>query len=91
MTKVFKYKLEPDKETMQLPTGARLISVIEQHGNIVVYAMVNESAEGVEDYEFKVAGTGNGLGTEDIEEYTFLGTVGMDGNTFVFHIFYRRV
>jgi hypothetical protein len=46
MKKIFKYKLEAvDEQILELPRGSKILSVEEQNGDIVLYALVDSDAE----------------------------------------------
>jgi hypothetical protein len=90
MKAIYKYKLNPKDNILELPAASKILSVTTQKSDIVVYAVVdNEETEKVK-YDFRVFGTGCGIDI-NIYEYEFLGTVTMMEDTFVFHVFYKRI
>lgn len=91
MLTIYKYQIAPKTANLlELPKGAKVLSVQEQHAGINVYALVDNEQEQMETFEVLVYGTGHRV-TERIEGYTFLGTVSMYGGDLVFHIFYQKV
>jgi len=92
MDRVFKYKLNlADRQTLQLPRASSILSVMEQHNNIVLYALVDdENAEhnDVEAVELFIVGTGQPFMYADESE--FIGSVSTYDGDLVWHIF-RRV
>ncbi len=92
--KIFKYPLEiTDDQTIKLPHGARILSVMNQHDNIVLYALVNDKEKKIESVSTRIVGTGH-----DIDffipaagfggGYKFLGTVSLYDGKLMFHVFY---
>ena len=90
MKKIFKYPLKNfDKQGIKIPAPARLLSVMEQDGNLVLYAVV----EDVPNWEYEtlnvfIRGTGHPMG--DAENADYLGTVSTEMGL-VWHIFYTRL
>jgi hypothetical protein len=94
--KIFKYPIEAtDKSVLRLPAGARILSVINQGGEIVLYAMVpypTDFPEVYTEYDIRVVGTGHDIefSTSDGLDFQFIGTVPLYKGTLIFHIFYRK-
>jgi hypothetical protein len=86
MKKIFKYILDGDPLT--LPAGSKVISVKNQHDNIVLYAIVDTDINDKMIYSIFITGTGQEIG-KDLTDYTFLGTVSLLGGEFMFHVFYK--
>lgn len=83
-SRIYKYPLEmKDKQVLMLPPGCRILSVINQGGNMVLYALVD-----IENYKYAVniyiVGTGNPVPPE-IDEAAFVATV--QQGQFVWHVF----
>ena len=77
--KIWKYVLETDVNRLEMPKGARVLCVHEQHGRVFLWALVDETAE-VEEREFEIFGTGQeGVCGE------YIGTAYTRG--FVWHVF----
>ena len=90
MKKIFKYILEiTDEQELILPMDSKILSVKEQYGDIVVYALVNTSIKGIEGYSFIIHGTGHNT-IENIDNYIFLGTVKLKEGALMFHVFYDQ-
>lgn len=87
MKKIFKYNISPATctNTILLPEGAQVLSVEEQYGEIVLYALVDPGAP-TNLVPFRLFGTGHSI-AEDISEHTFVGTVKLMSGTLMFHIF----
>lgn len=91
MQRIFKYGIElVDRQTLCLPRGAEILSVINQRNNIRMYALVDdENADhgDLEDVEIFVVETGRPFMYAD--ESVFVGSVSMHNGKFVWHIFRR--
>lgn len=88
MKRMFKYELTiVDEQTIDLPVSAKFLSVVEQHGEVVLYALVDdeETAKRIEERRIRIVGTGHPF--PDYEECEYLGTVLQHGGTLVWHIF----
>lgn len=88
MLTVFKYNLEiTDHQVIKLPNQAKIISVKEQAGNLVLYAFVNPNNILV-DKDIHIIGTGNPT-DEWLYDLKFIDTVEMNysGSGLVWHVF----
>lgn len=84
MRMVYKFKLEfTDKQEVLMPSGAEVVHVSEQYGNLCLWALCDPVAEKVKRV-FRIAGTGNGFVPDGSKH---LGTVIMAGGAFVWHVF----
>jgi len=89
MKRIFKYPLEvEDHQILEIPSN-RLLSVQEQNGEVVVYAMVDTVKPPIK-YEFAINGTGNPVNF-DADNFNFLGTVKLYNGSIMFHVFYREL
>jgi len=89
MKRIFKYPIQvTDHTRLTLPRGARILSVMNQREEIVLYALVEDSAYQNEAWEIEVRGTGHDA--SGLTDHTFLGTVEMH-QVLMFHVFVRRV
>lgn len=89
--RIFKYALKiQDEQTLELPVGSQILSVAEQRGKMVVYALVAVTDENMSKMKVKILikGTGHVI-SENISEFKFLGTVKLMGGDLMFHVFYR--
>ena len=88
--KIFKYPLVQDPDRLhyvEMPAGAKMLHVGEQHGELYVWAMVNPNSTAV-NYKFFVLGTGEDIGHLEMR-CGFLGSVQMS-NGLVWHVFYKE-
>jgi hypothetical protein len=90
MKRIFKYQLEiKDEQTLELPVGSKILSVVNIGEKIYVYAIVNTEQKTNETYLIVIHGTGHIVGETD--DYTFLGTVIVFNGKLIWHIFYKRL
>ncbi len=87
--KIYKYVLKSvDEQTINLPQGYQILSVMNQFDKIVLYALVSDNKKYTEDVSIKIVET-----VHDIDfntaEYKFLGTVSIYNGELMFHVFYR--
>lgn len=86
MKTIYKYKINPFKDEHPLPSGAQILSVGEQNGQIHLWALVDtENKE--EDYYFEVIGTGWEIEPPKGGQRKFIGTVFI--GDYVWHVFQR--
>lgn len=80
---VWKYALPKVMNDVEMPAGATVLAVAEQHNEICLWAKVDPAAEKVK-RTFQVVGTGHAEldGTE-----TYLGSAQISNGNFVFHVF----
>lgn len=89
---VYKYVLEAtETQTITVPS-TRILSVMAQQDNIVVFAVVEPDSTEQHTFEFGVVGTGHLISFDSVN-FEFLGTVSLqdEGADLVFHVFYREV
>jgi len=83
--KIYKYTIEAaDSFTVDMPSGAQVLSVGVQHGQPRLWALVNPKND-LTPHRFYVRGTGHDAHGMDTE--LFVGTFQMDGGVLVFHVF----
>ncbi len=83
---IWKWPLEvTDLQQVQMPRGAKVLSVQMQYGRPKVWALVDER-EPQEPRSFATFGTGNPL-PPDGHYGRFLGTYQFHGGNLVFHVF----
>lgn len=86
MLTIWKYELGlQDHQTLQLPEGAQLLHVGNQHGALCLWALVDPDAK-VIDRRIYVVGTGHKLPTA-CKLARYIGTAMMLGGTLVWHVF----
>jgi len=85
---IYKYPLElkPDAQEIELPMGAKILSVANQREQICVWAHVNPDVKETQTFQFKIFGTGHPC--ELPANAQFLGTVLIAGGSFIWHIFF---
>ncbi len=82
---IFKYPIEvKDRFYVDMPAGARILSVQVQHNIPQIWAVVDVLMPKVE-RAFWVRGTGHELGIAAAGK--FVGTFQLDGGSLVFHLF----
>ena len=90
MQKIYKYALDiVDKQIIDIISPAIPLSVEEQEGNIVIYALVDNNSDSTIPVEVLVIGTGNDI-LQDLSAYKFIGTVKMAGRSLMWHIFVKH-
>jgi hypothetical protein len=86
MKTIHKYTLAiTDKQTIQMPVGAGILTVQNQNESLCMWAQVDDQPHRVESRAFAVIGTGH-----EMREYNslgYLGTVQFQGGALVFHVF----
>lgn len=94
---IFKYTLNPMQITkdgsihLAIPRPAKILSVAEQHGEMVLYALVNPDASEDLCRRVWVLGTGHDLPNDLVQQYEggtafIVGTVKLEEGTLMFHI-----
>lgn len=81
---IYKYTITiAEKQTINMPTSAHVLSVQVQQGMICIWAVVSPSSlEG--ETEIYMYGTGH---TMESNRKSFIGTVQLDKGELVFHVF----
>lgn len=87
---IFKYNLENiDQQTIVIPFPARVLSVVEQNNDIVLYSIVDDEKDvPTIPVDILIKGTGDVV-ENNIGLYTFLGTVKLFDGKEIWHVFYR--
>lgn len=82
---IYKYHINTaERDLLNLPIGAEILSVQVQNGRIYLWALVDEMAR-LEPRLFAVYGTGNKMPNARRDVGKFLATLQLDG--FVWHVF----
>lgn len=85
MRTIWKYSLNEEVETLNIPIGYKILSVINQNNVPTLYCLVNPDNETI---ETEIVTVGTGMIVEDWYEYIeFLGTVATYDGMFVWHVF----
>ena len=86
MNSVFKYTIPvEDCFSLDLPKGAKILTVQEQHGEPQLWALVNKNKPN-EKRNFRLAGTGHPI-KESPETMDYIGTFQLAGGGFIGHVF----
>jgi hypothetical protein len=85
MIAVYKYPLLNPQSAVDLPLGAEVLHVAEQHGQVQMWAKVNTKAP-AEMRIFQIFGTGHEI-PNDGKERAFVSTFFVKDGLFVFHVF----
>lgn len=86
--KIWKYPvpLNADEFTVAMPVGARVLDVQTQHGQPVIWAMVDaDRSQEFETRFFEIYGTG--MSVPDPESLNYVGTFQMRGGHLIIHLF----
>ncbi len=87
--KIFKYPVEiNDTITIDLPLGARILSVQTQNNSPMMWALVDPTEPTVP-RNFEVFGTGHPINYDTGTDRRFVGTFQINGGSHVFHLFER--
>jgi hypothetical protein len=83
--KIYKYELKiEDYQVLQMPKGARVLSVGNQRGKLCLWAVCDQDAP-ASLRAFEIFGTGNPISEDRTIERTFIGTAIVE--PFVWHVF----
>ena len=84
--KVFKYNIDPKtpENVIDCPVGMKPLSVTEQSGKIVMWAVVDDQATKNELHKIHVVGTGV---DSNILMYPYVGAVQVRGESTAYHVF----
>ncbi len=83
---IWKYSLKlTDCQVIEMPKGARLLSVAEQHGILCLWALVDTTADKT-DRSIVLIGTGH-FAPAPNDPFTYVGSTLSDGGNFVWHVF----
>ncbi len=81
---IWKYKLHASGVTvLNMPEGAKVLSVAEQHGEAVLWALVS-AGRVTEERKFRTCLTGGDAPNSVMD---FMGTALLDGGNYVVHVF----
>ena len=84
---IWKYQLHlTDRQSVEMPSGAKILSVAEQEETLCLWALVDTKAPFYEMRQIEIVGTGNPIPSlAPPQERTFIGTVVTQ--PFVWHVF----
>lgn len=84
MKSIFKYPLEAiDRQYIEMPEGATILTVQTQHGLLCLWAIVNNQ-NNLEKRTIIILGTGHDVPREQLE---YIGTVQMENGALIWHVF----
>jgi len=87
---IWKYPLKiQDEQTVEVPYGSQLLSLIEQDDFPVLYVLVNPYAKGKEVWYISLRGTGQLIGEEMLRASIFIGTVSTYNGRLIWHLWRR--
>ena len=90
MKAIHKYELNGDiLQTFSLPINSTILSVVEQHQDIVMYAVADVEQENTEEIRFLLLGTGQ-IFDNTLDGYSFLNTVKLSDGAIMVHVFYKE-
>lgn len=89
METIWKYSLETiEKQVINVPIGAEILTVQEQFNEPVLWAKV-DSGEKTEERHIEIFGTGSTIPEDMGAERKYIATYQLDGGTFIGHVFER--
>lgn len=89
MKTVYKYELKVvDNQKLILPIGSEILSVQEQYDKIVLYALVDDEKDEMENYNIIIHGTGHDA--NDVADSFYIDTVKLLDGDLMFHVFYNK-
>lgn len=87
--RIWKYPLViASSQEITVPSGARLLSVINQGNHPTLYYLVNPHTQTKTRRQILILGTGHSLSQETAASFNFIGTITAD--EFVWHIFEQK-
>lgn len=90
MNSVWKYTLKiQEEQIIEMPVSSKVLSVESQGDEIVLYALVDKTAQETSKKTIRVYGTGHDI-PESIHLFDFLGTVKMYNGSLMFHVFHKN-
>ena len=86
MKRIFKYQLQiNDLQNLNLPVGAKILSVQAQRGIPCLWALVDDSEKEYSDVKVSMYGTGHPISEKELKNKMFAGTVQI--GELVLHVF----
>ena len=85
MMEVWKFRLVPGKQKLQMSEGAIILHVHEQNGDAFLWAQVHYPTGMLVDRHIMVVATGEPF--DENEVYEYVGSVHLDRGVLVFHVY----
>jgi len=84
-----------DRQVLEIPAPAQILSVIEQRGEVVLYALIDYGTESTVTKVIDIYGTGHKVpkdrstyeGEPQTEPGAFIGTVSTENGGLIWHVF----
>lgn len=90
MKVVYKYPVDvTDEQTLKIPLGSKILSVIEQNNKIVLYAIVHPGVEYTREVIIRIVGTGHEI-PFSLDEFKFMDSIKLQNGNLVFHVFMKE-
>jgi len=90
MTTIYKFPLRvTDIQELELPKGARLLTVQAQRGTPCLWAVVDDQEAEVEYWRILTFGTGNPMLAD--AQYSYVSTYQLMDGDLIFHVFARKM
>lgn len=87
MNTIWKYVLDTtDTQTIEMPSGAKVLTVQVQNGEPCIWALVNTDNK-IEERTFRIYGTGHHMDYKYVDKETYIGSYQLSGGLLVFHLF----
>lgn len=83
MMRIYKFTLKPGAHDYEMSDGAELLHVANQHENVCLWAMV-DNTKPISKRRIGVVPTGIDF---DAENSKYVGTVSLQGGNLIFHVF----
>lgn len=84
--RVYKYSIPLGYFSLELPQGAKILTVHERHGKPQIWALVDPNEPFTKTRNFMVVGTGHPI-EKDEEVLTYIGTFRLGSEDFIAHLF----
>lgn len=85
---IWKFEIKPNQDIIEMPKGAKILTVQNQNGNACIWALVDPENE-KEKRHFEVFGTGHNIHYNAATERKYINTFQLEDGRLVFHLFER--
>lgn len=83
---IWKYELSPFNKAVEMPRGAKILTVQTQNGPPFIWALVIPEND-KETRFFEIIGTGKNIPTQIGVEFKYINTFQLEGGSLVYHVF----